>query len=174
MQTLSKSSPHSKRIAPQAMTSSQTTPVDVIEMFREDHKKMHKLFKKFEKLSKKNDINGKVEIALLICNELAIHIKLKEEIFYPAAREAIQDDALLNKAAIDHALARKLISDINQITGTHPMYDAKVNGLMEYIEHHVKEEEKEIFPEARKAKMDLNFFGIIMADRKEALKAKPN
>ncbi len=152
-----------------AKSVSKANGPDAVTLLMEDHKKVKKLFKEYEKLSKKDDIDGKVDIAMQICEELTIHAMVEEEIFYPAARAAIHDDDLLNEAEVEHATAKDLIAQIEQMSGDDPMYDAKVKVLSEYINHHVEEEETEMFPKARKAKMDLEGLAVELMERKEEL-----
>ncbi len=143
---------------------------DAIKLLTEDHNKVKKLFKDYEKLSKKNDTEAKEELAQQICEELTIHAQLEEEIFYPAAREAIKDDRLMNEAMVEHGSAKDLISQIGSMKISDPMYDAVVTVLGEYVNHHIKEEEEEIFPKVQKSKMDLEEIGSEIAERKEGLK----
>lgn len=154
-----------------AKSAAGSTETDAIALLMEDHKKVKKLFKDFEKLSKKDDIEGKVEVAMQICEELTVHATIEEEIFYPAARAAINDDDMLNEAEVEHATAKDLIAQIQEMSGDDEMYDAKVKVLSEYINHHVEEEETEMFPKAKKAKMDLDGLGMQLMERKEELTA---
>ena len=95
--------------------------------------------------------------------------EVEEEIFYPAVRAAIDDDDLMNEAEVEHASAKDLIAQLQEMASSDPMYQAKVTVLGEYIEHHVKEEESEMFSKAKKAKMDLDALGEQMTERKEEL-----
>lgn len=144
---------------------------NAITLLKDDHAKVKKMFKEFEKLSKKDD-DSKVEIANQICMELTIHAQVEEEIFYPAARMAIDDEDMLNEAEVEHDTAKDLIAQIQTMDPEDEMYDAKVTVLGEYINHHVEEEESEMFPKARKAKMDLNELGMQMKMKKEELMAE--
>jgi len=151
-----------------AVKSRKSTP-DAIDLLIEDHEKVKKLFKEFEKLAKKDDIEGKVEVANKICEELTIHAQIEEEIFYPAARAAIDDDDMLNEAEVEHASAKDLIAQISGMSGKDEMYDAKVTVLSEYINHHVEEEEGEMFKKVKKSKLDLDALAVQMMERKEEL-----
>lgn len=142
---------------------------DAIRLLTDDHAKVKKMFKEFKKLCKKNEKEGKEELVEQICKELTVHAQLEEEIFYPAAREAIDDDDLMNEAMVEHASAKDLIGQIQSMEASNPMYEATVSVLREYVNHHVKEEENEMFPEARKSKMDLEEIGSKIAERKEVL-----
>ena len=143
---------------------------DAIKLLSDDHKKVKKLFKEYEKLIKKNDAEAKEEMAQQICEELTIHTQLEEEIFYPAAREAIKNNLLMNEATVEHGSAKELISELESMKTSDPMYDAVVIVLGEYVNHHIKEEEEEIFPKVQKSKMDLEEIGSEIAERKEDMK----
>ncbi|HSI44267.1 MAG TPA: hemerythrin domain-containing protein [Methylotenera sp.] len=152
-------------------TAASASKDNAITLLKDDHAKVKKMFKEFEKLSKKDD-DSKVEIANQICMELTIHAQVEEEIFYPAARMAIDDEDMLNEAEVEHDTAKDLIAQIQTMDPEDEMYDAKVTVLGEYINHHVEEEESEMFPKARKAKMDLNELGMQMKMKKEELMAE--
>ncbi|MEZ0316027.1 MAG: hemerythrin domain-containing protein [Methylophilaceae bacterium] len=145
---------------------------DAIVILKTDHAKVKKLFKEFERLSKGNDTEGKVSIANQICLELTIHAEAEEEIFYSAARSAIDEVDLLNEANVEHDSAKALIAQIQNMQPEDPMYDAKVTVLGEYINHHVEEEEKEMFPKVRKAKLDLQELGSRLKLREDEIKSQ--
>ena len=144
---------------------------DAINQLVADHAKVKKLFKQFEKLADKDDIAGKTLIANQICVELTVHALAEEEVFYTAARKEIHDDDLLNEANIEHDSAKDLIAQIQAMNPEDPMYDARVTVLGEYIEHHVEEEETEMFPKVRKTKLDLAELDVELTERKQALMA---
>jgi hemerythrin-like domain-containing protein len=98
-----------------------------------------------------------------------VHATIEEEIFYPAAREGIKDEDLVDEATVEHASAKDLIAQIQQSEPDEELYDAKVKVLGEYIDHHVKEEEGELFPQARRAKLDLDALGEQLLERKSEL-----
>ena len=91
------------------------TKQDAITLLTEDHNKVKKMFKEFEKLCKKDDDEGKEELATQICKELTVHAQLEEEIFYPVVREAIDDDELMNEAVVEHTTAKDLIAQIQSM-----------------------------------------------------------
>ena len=105
-----------------------------------------------------------------ICSELTVHTTIEEEIFYPAVREAIDDEDLMDEADVEHASAKELIAQLEAANPGDDQYDAKVTVLGEMIDHHVKEEEGEMFPKARKADIDSAALGEEMAARKAELK----
>jgi hemerythrin-like domain-containing protein len=152
-------------------TTTRRSKTNALKLLTDDHNKVKKMFKEFEKLHKKGE-EGKEELAQQICKELTIHTQLEEELFYPAAREAIDDDDLMNEAAVEHQAAKDLIKRIQSTKSSDPNYDALVTVLGEYVNHHVEEEQNEIFPKVEKAKMDLEEIGSEIAERREALMEK--
>jgi hemerythrin superfamily protein len=147
----------------------RSTPQDAIQLLRADHRKVQDLFDQFEKA--RGD-DRKAELAQEICAELKVHAQIEEEIFYPAAREVLKEQDLLDEATVEHASAKDLIAQIEQARAGDAMFDAKVTVLGEYIKHHVKEEQNELFPKLKKTKLDLKALGRELAERKEALMAE--
>jgi hemerythrin superfamily protein len=145
---------------------------DAIAMLMTDHKKVKKLFSDFDKLKEDGSDKDKSAIVEQICNELKIHTELEEEIFYPAVRKAIDDSDLMDEALVEHAGAKDLIAQLEDASSDDDLYDAKVTVLGEQIDHHVKEEEGEMFPKAKKAKVDTEALGAAMLKRKMALMEK--
>lgn len=141
---------------------------NAITMLTEDHAKVRKMFKQFEK-AKEGDSAQKEELVRQICAELTVHTQLEEEFFYPAAREALEEQDLLDEAEVEHASAKSLIEQLSDMQPEDDLYDAKVTVLAEYIEHHVKEEEKQLFPKVRKARLDLDEMADQMSTRKSEL-----
>lgn len=160
-----------KTTAPGASRSGAKASDDAIALLTADHKQVKKLFKDFEKLSGSDDTTAKQELVEQICMALTVHAEIEEEIFYPAARAGIDDDDLLNEAEVEHASAKDLITQLKEMSAADAMYDAKVTVLGEYIEHHVAEEEGEMFPKVKKAKLDLAALGEQMTERREELMA---
>jgi hemerythrin superfamily protein len=146
---------------------------DAIALLRADHKKVKALFKEFAKL-KESEGSGAEKAALVkqICDALTVHAEIEEELFYPAVREAIDAEDLMDEALVEHAGAKALIAQLQQMAPDDDLYDAKVTVLGEQIDHHVKEEEGDIFLKAKKAKLDTAELGVAMAERKEALMAE--
>ena len=144
---------------------------DAIEMLIADHKTVKKLFVNFEIHKDYGDDKDKSAIVKQICDALKVHTTLEEEIFYPAVRNAIQDSDLMDEALVEHAGAKELIAQLEEADPEDDLYDAKVTVLGEQIEHHVKEEEGNMFPKAKKAKVDTAALGAQMLRRKAAVMA---
>ena len=151
-------------------SSSTTANQDAFALLTADHKRVRSLFKEFESLKDEGDDDRKAALVETICNELTVHARVEEEIFYPALREVIEDEDLMDEADIEHASAKQLIAQIEQLQVGGDHYDATVTVLSEYIDHHVKEEEGEMFSKARKADIDSAVLGEEMAVRKAELK----
>ena len=146
------------------------TNVDAIELLLADHRNVEKLFKEYEKLVEdEGSYNEKESLAATICAELTVHAQIEEEIFYPAARDILDEEELVDEAVVEHASAKDLIAQLADMSPDDDLYDAKIKVLSELIEHHVEEEEDEIFPELKKAKLDTKALGPQMAERKQEL-----
>ena len=155
-----------------AKTGSGKGGNDALSLLTQDHKEVRALFKEFDKLvDAAGDDDERLQIAQDICTKLTAHAAVEEEIFYPAAREALGEAAdLVDEADIEHASAKELIAQIEASSpGEDDHFDAKVRVLGEYIEHHVKEEEGQMFALLKKADLDLGMLGEEMAARKEKL-----
>ena len=138
---------------PASKAKSARQPSDVLALLRADHQKVDQLFKQFEKT--RSDARRK-SLADEICSELTVHAQVEEEIFYPAVREALRKDQdLLDEAKVEHASLKDLIAQIDGASPGEALFDAKVTVLGEYVKHHVKDEQNELFPKVRKTKLDL-------------------
>ena len=113
----------------------------------------------------------KLELSKEICSELKVHMTIEEEIFYPALRRVKGVNDMLDEANVEHAGAKHLIGEIERSSPGDDYYDARIKVLSEYIRHHVKEEQDEIFPKARKSKINLQALGEQLAQRKMELKS---
>lgn len=164
-----------KKTAAKTAVKKASAPIDAIALLTQDHKEVKALFKAYDKLVESDaGDDEKVEIAQQICTALTAHATAEEELFYPAAREVLgEDEDLVDEADVEHASAKDLIA---QIQGSSPAeddhYDAKVKVLGEFIDHHVKEEEGEMFPRVKKTDLDLKALGEEIAARKEELLAE--
>lgn len=146
---------------------------DAIGLLTADHARVKKLFREFANLKEGNGADeDKSVLVAQICDELEVHTRIEEDIFYPAVRATIGEDGLMDEAIVEHAGARELIAQLQNMNPDDDLYDAKVTVLGEQIQHHVKEEESEMFPKARKAKVDGGALGAQMAERKAELLAE--
>jgi hemerythrin superfamily protein len=147
--------------------------VDAIKLLTDDHKEVQALFKAYQKLvDEDGEDDLREQLAQDICAKLTVHATIEEEIFYPAARDSLEDDEgddLLDEAEVEHASAKELIAQITEGSAADELFDAKVKVLGEYIAHHVKEEEKELFPKVQQSDLDLDALGDELSARKAEL-----
>jgi hemerythrin superfamily protein len=127
-----------------------------IAFLMQQHRDVEALFEKYEKTKSSAQ---KAKLSEKICLALAVHAKIEEELLYPEAREKIEEADLVDEAAVEHATAKDLIAQIETMQVGAELYDAKVTVLSEYIKHHVKEEETELFPQIKQTDMDLTQIG---------------
>jgi hemerythrin superfamily protein len=147
----------------------QTEKADAIDLLIADHKAVQKLFKDFAKIKESGSDDEKEAIVLDACAALTIHTTIEEEIFYPAVRKAIDDADLLDEATVEHAGAKDLIAQLEGMSPGEELYDAKFTVLAEQVNHHVKEEQDEMFPLVRKSKLDTEAVGRKLLQRKKEL-----
>ncbi len=159
-----------KTAAKKPAATASAAKTDATILLERDHNDVKKLFKQYEKLAD-DEADGEERQALAqqICTMLTVHATIEEEIFYPAAREAEVEEDLLDEAEVEHASAKDLIAQIQSMSPDDELYDAKVIVLGEYVEHHVQEEEGEMFPKCRRAGMDLAGLATALAERKAEL-----
>lgn len=166
--TPAKKSPAKKSAAARKAPARKAAPKEAMAMLKADHKLVSGLFDEFEKT--RSDAR-KTSIVAKICKELKVHAQIEEEIFYPAVKAALKDKELVPEATVEHASVKDLIAAVEGKAPYGEMYDATVKVMAEFVKHHVKEEEKEMFPKARKSKLDMQALGTRMAARKEELLA---
>jgi len=145
--------------------SSKPDSQNAITLLRADHQKVTDLFENFEK--SRTTAKKKV-IAQEICKELTVHATIEEEIFYPAAKAALNDTEMVPEALVEHDGVKKLIAEIEG-SAEGEMFEARVKVLSELIKHHVKEEQTELFPAVKKTSLDLTALGAQLVARKTEL-----
>jgi len=146
---------------------------DAVSLLTSDHAEVKQMFEEYRQLVQDNaDDDRRDELAAEICSALTVHAEIEEDIFYPALRERLDDDLALDQAEVEHAIARDLIEQIVAMEPDDALFDARVLVLAEYVEHHVQEEESEIFPQAEKSGIDLDELGAALAERRHELRAE--
>src|SRR6266850_1800937 len=160
----------SRSQSPDRKKETQAASPSAIDLLEQDHREVEEWFDEYDEL--KEDDARKAELAQKICLALKVHAQIEEEIFYPQAREATKDNDLIDEAAVEHATVKHLIGEIEGMEVGEELYDAKIRVLWEMVKHHIKEEEKELFPELVSAKMDFDAVGKELAQRKEELMAE--
>ena len=145
-----------------------TTSNPVLTMLKADHKKVKALFDEYKEATPRKQH----DIAQTTIAELEIHAELEEGLIYPAIREGIDDDEVMNEANEEHHLVHVLIAELKELEPSDDAFKAKFTVLGELVKHHVKEEEGEMFPQAQKAKIDWEELKTEVMERKEELMAK--
>jgi hemerythrin superfamily protein len=146
--------------------TSNEKPQNAIALLRADHKKVSELFEQYEKA---RSADKKATIVAEICTELTVHAQIEEEIFYPTVKAALKDKELVPEALVEHASLKSLIAEVEGVKPDGEMFDAKIHVMSEFVKHHVKEEQNEMFPKAAKTVVDMDELGAQLAERKEQL-----
>lgn len=143
------------------------SPNDAIELLKQDHREVENLFSQFEDA----DETERVPLAEQICVALTVHAQVEEELFYPAAKEALaqQGVELVAEAEVEHNSLKQLIGEINGSSPEEEAFEARLTVLKEYVQHHVREEEEKLMPMVRSADVDLEDLGERISDRKSTL-----
>lgn len=143
---------------------------DAIALLKADHAAVKKLFEKFESATAPA---VKLKIARQAANELRVHAAVEEEIFYPAALAALEeedeDTEIMEESEEEHRVAKTLIEELSHIKPGEEHFESKFIVLAENIRHHIKEEEDEMFKDIRKTDLDLRALGEQMLARKKEL-----
>ena len=154
------------------MRKAKAKAVNAVDLLVEDHEYVRKSFKHFEKIHEKADKETLQGIVEQVCQALKVHTKVEEEIFYPAVRRKIDDSDLMLEAEIEHNSAKALIRQLERMKPSDPRYAPTFTVLCEYVDHHAKEEEKEMFPKARRKKVDMQRLGKQIMARRLALEKR--
>ena len=140
----------------------------ILNDLKDDHKRVKKAYKDFQKLDIDADPQACQAIVEQVCQELTVHATLEEELLYPAARGAAEED-LIDEAEVEHETVKALISQLQSLGPDDEKYAARFIVLCEYVLHHVKEEEGEMFPQLERARLDWESMAAEMAQRREEL-----
>ena len=138
-----------------------------VTLLKDDHDRVKALFDRFEAAAGRA---AKVKVVRQALTELKVHAALEEEIFYPAVRKPVGKE-IMNEADEEHHVAKLLIAELDRMDGSESHFDAKFLVLAEIVRHHIKEEENEMLPKARGAKVDFDALAQKMVRRKERLLA---
>jgi hemerythrin-like domain-containing protein len=137
-----------------------------ISLLKDDHSKVKDLFDRFEKSQSQDE---REQIAATVIEELKAHTVIEEEIFYPAVRKTVESD-IMNEANEEHHVAKFLIAELEAMDSKDERFAAKFKVLAEGVRHHIKEEEGEMFPQAKDSGLDLDALGKELQKRKQELK----
>lgn len=145
---------------------------DAIDLLDADHLAVHGLFQAYRELVRTGaPALQRRSLAEEICIELTIHARLEEELFYPAVREALREDELLDEAEEQHGSQREFVAQILAMAPGDALYDARVALLAEYVERHVRQEREQVFNRVLAARMDLQALARAIVVRRDELRA---
>src|SRR5437870_1235506 len=142
--------------------------MNAIELLMTQHKQVKALFKKLEKAE-----NGeKRELFEELADSLAVHAAIEEKHFYPSTKSA-RTEELLQEAVEEHLSVKRIIADLLECEPSDPQFDAKIAVMKEQVEHHIEEEEGDLFPKVMKmlSADELEDLALMMEDTAEELKA---
>ena len=158
----------STRSRPGTTTGSRALP-KLLKDLKADHARVKKAYQEFKKLDVDENPDECEALVRQVLSELTVHATLEEEILYPAAREVLDEDDLLDEALVEHESAHALIDQLSSMGPEDDMYAARFTVLCEYVMHHVKEEEDEMFPKLAKADLDWEGLDSLMQARRADL-----
>jgi hemerythrin superfamily protein len=155
------------------MSDLDNAPQDALKWLEAEHRAVEKLFDAFERADD-DDLERKTTLVQRACELLTMHAIVEEELLYPAAKEALGEDDKddVNEAYVEHFLVKTLIEKFTTLKAGDEGFDATFKVLTESVNHHVEEEESELFPELRKTKIDFMQLGAKIAARHEELQAR--
>jgi hypothetical protein len=136
-----------------------------IALLKEDHEYVRKSYRNFEKMDHQ-DLDAVRAVVSEVCTALEAHAKLEEALFYPAVRRKIDEPDLMKEAEIEHEAAKMLIRRLKRMKPGNAAYIPTFTVLCEYVLHHVKEEESEMFPKAQRRKLNVQALGKKLLDRR--------
>lgn len=151
------------------LIAGKKVPPDATTLLMQDHAEVRALFRQYE--TETDDVT-KAVLATEISVALTVHAQIEEDVFYPAAGAALEDDDLVNEAVDEHNEMKTKIAEIVRSAAAAKSLDTTVTELMRIVEHHVMEEETEMFPDLRQSNVDLIELGRkLAAQRVTALMA---
>jgi len=141
--------------------------VNAIDLLKQQHREAKELFEKIEKAGP----DEKERLFDRLADALAVHAAIEEQHFYPATKDS-RTEELLQEAVEEHLSMKRIIADLLEMEPDDAQFDAKITVLREQVEHHVEEEENELFPEVRKihSKDQLEDLGVLMEQTAQELK----
>jgi hemerythrin superfamily protein len=146
--------------------------MNAIDMLEGQHREVANLF---EKIERARGTKTKEQYFIKLADNLAIHATIEEHHFYPAVREKRTEDILLESLE-EHLAIKRVLSDLLDVDIEDETFDAKLTVLKEEVEHHVEEEEKDLFPKVKKVldEGQLEAIGKAMSDEQAELEEKGN
>jgi hemerythrin superfamily protein len=147
--------------------------MNALDLLIADHNRVRGLFARFNTAKDADDTTTMIELAGKIFDELTVHTTIEEEIFYPEVHDATEEIAeTVDEGVQEHHIVKVLMEELGQLDGGSEEWIAKMTVLIENVEHHAEEEEKEMFPPLRRPLADeLEAMVSKLEDRKAELGA---
>jgi hemerythrin superfamily protein len=145
------------------LSAGKKLPPEATGLLMQDHAEVKAMYRQCE--TEESD-HMKAVLATKICTALTVHAQIEEEIFYPQAEKALEDDDQVEEAIEEHSQMKEQISTIMEGMAAEKPIDPDVEQLMQLVEHHVEEEESEMFPDMRETDTDLYALGSQLAARR--------
>jgi iron-sulfur cluster repair protein YtfE (RIC family) len=145
--------------------------MNAFELLKQDHKKVSGIFEKLEPTTERG-VKTREDLFAQLKQELDIHARIEEEIFYPSIKDAEETHDITLEAFEEHHVVKQLLAELEELPVDDETWGAKLKVLQENVEHHVEEEETEMFPSAREvlSKEQIEELGTRMEAAKQAQK----
>jgi hypothetical protein len=148
------------------LAAGKKLPPEATSLLMQDHAEVEAMFRQYDV---EEGPDERAVLANKICSALTVHAQIEEEIFYPEAGAALEDDELITEAVEGHAEMKEQIAKVIEGSAAERSVTRQVNKLMQLVEHHVEEEEGGMFPDIQRTDIDLyELGGALAAGRVEA------
>jgi len=143
----------------------------ILTALKEDHKRVKKAYRDFQKIDTEANPEACGALVGQVLDELTVHAALEEELLYPALRGAMAEESLIDEAEVEHDSIHSFIDRLRSMSPDDDKYAAHFTVLCEYVLHHVKEEEGEMFPQLEHTRLDWEGLAAEMSERRDELTA---
>jgi hemerythrin-like domain-containing protein len=145
--------------------------MNAFQLLKEDHQKVDSLFQQLESTTERAE-KTRTELFAKLKEELDIHTKIEESIFYPSIKQAAETREIVLEGFEEHHVVKMLLNELDSLPVDTEQWTAKLKVLQENVEHHVEEEEEEMFQKARQvlSEEEINDLGARMEQMKKDLK----
>lgn len=149
---------------------------ELLAQLKDDHQRVKRAYNKYRRLDAEEDAEIRQGLVQQVLDELSVHARLEEELLYPAAKKQLEDCRQIDEAEVEHEMLHLLIDQLRDLDPEAPSHEqeqhARFTVLCEYTLHHVKEEEREMFPQLMKARLDWLALARETEERRTELKGQ--
>ncbi|MEK8029453.1 hemerythrin domain-containing protein [Ideonella sp. DXS29W] len=143
----------------------------IIELLQDDHRRLKRAYREFQRLDADRDGSLCESIVRRTLQEMRVHAQLEDELIYPLMRPIVSDPERVDEAEVEHEVMTLLIAQLEHANAADDKFSARFAVLCEYLLHHIKEEEGELFPQLKRATLDWESVCDEFTGRREALLA---